>query len=810
MPTLAELRSAARGLVRAPTVSIAAILCLALGLGGTCAIASALDRVLIRSLPFRSPDRLVTVYRTSPKFRTLPFSVANYLDFAHDPRQLEGLAALAFKTGLLALPDRAMQVDIYRVTGNLLPLLGVHDVQGRVLTPADDAAGSPPVVVLSNALWRDALGADPAILGRTIRLDGVTRTVVGILPSGFRVPHGGEVLEADLWVPTQFTAEERSRRFFNHLKVLGRLAPGAPGATVASAEAELQATAAHLDALYPEMRGESIVATTMQQDGVRAVRTPLLLLFGAVLAVLLIASVNVASLLLARGLARRREMAVRTALGGARWVIMRPVLIESLLLASTGGVIGLGLASIGIRLIRTLAVRELPQLTGLSVDFRIVAFAMGLVIIIAGLAGAIPAWRTAAVDPGEALGGGRGSSGARGQHRVLSVLVVTELALSLTFLVGAGLVLRGFATLTHKEPGFDAHAILTLSASVAPDRYDGDSIILRRFLNPVLARIGQLPGVAGAGSIHCLPYACWGSNFNALYEGQPDVEASKRPEVEERAVSPGYVQALGMRLVRGRALRDDDDRRASSPRVALANEALVARDFPGQDPIGKRFRAGSDTGWATIVGVVSNVRNFGPTSDPVPEMYFPYAQDGLDDRIPIVVRVKGDDPTAIIPSVRAIIHDIDPQAAVSRVRPMTQVMAASVGTPRFYLTLLGTFALVALVLAIAGLYGVMSYVVVQRRRELGIRSALGGSRSAILRHVSQRGVGLIAVGVLFGLAGAAALTRVLGTMLYGVSPLDGQAWLVTTSALAVAGLIATLVPAFRAARVDPVIAMRVE
>ncbi len=807
MPTLAELRSAARGLLRAPTTSIAGIVCLALGLGGTIAISSALDRALIRSLPFRSPDRLVTVYRSSPKFRTLPFSVANYLDFARETRQLDGLAAIAYKTGFLALPDRATQVVISRVTGNLLPLLEPRGVQGRVLTPADDSAGSPATAVVSNEFWRDVLGADPAVLGRAIRIDGVARTVVGILPPGFQVPHGADVIRADVWIPAQFTAEERSRRFFNHLRVLGRLSPGA---TVASANAELGATFAHLLAQYPELHGEGVWATTMQQDGVQAVRTPLLLLFGAVLAVLLIASVNVASLLLGRGLARRREVAVRTALGGGRLAIMRPVLIESLLLATTGGIAGLALAWLGIRMIRTLAERELPQLAGLTVDLRIVIFAIGLVIIIAGVAGAIPAWRTAAVDPGEALGGGRGSSGGRDQHRLLSALVVAELALSLTFLVGAGLVLRGFAALTHKDPGFDAHSIVTLEINVAPDRYDGDSVVLRRFLDPVLARISQLPDIAGAGSIHCLPYACWGSNFSARYEGRPEVEASKRPQVEERAVSPGYFQAMGVRLVRGRLLRDDDDNRPSSPRVALANEAAVARDFGGEDPVGTRLRMGADSTLITIVGVVTNVRNFGPTSEPVPEMYFPYAQEGLDDRMPIVVRAKGDDPTKIIPAVRAIIREVDPQAAVSRVLPMTQVMAESVGTPRFFLTLLGTFALVALVLAVAGLYGVMSYVVAQRTRELGIRSALGGSQADILRLVSQRGLRLISVGLALGAAGAAALTRVLGSMLYGVSPVDGRAWLLTTSALAAAGLIATLVPAFRAARVDPVIAMHVE
>jgi predicted permease len=465
----------------------------------------------------------------------------------------------------------------------------------------------------------------------------------------------------------------------------------------------------------------------------------MLMLFGAVIGVLLIAATNVASLLLARGLGRRREMTVRTALSGA-----------------------------------------------------------------------LPAWRTASVHPQEALGGARGASGGRREQRALSTLVVVEVGLSLVLLVGAALVLRGFVGLTRRDPGFDPRPVLTMHVTIPSQKYERDTSAVRRFLVPTLAAIAHLPGVDAAAAIETMPYESWGNNFNVRYEGGPATEPEKLPLVDYRVVSPEFFHVTRQRLIAGRLLRDDDNL-PDVPSVSVVNEALVKRDFPRESAIGKRFHFLSDTTFSTIVGVVSDIRNAGPFETPVPEAYFTYAQTAPSDTcFPFMVHAKGDDPTALTPAVRAAIRGIDAEAAISDVRTMPQVMARSMGTPRFYLTLLSGFATVALILAIAGVYGVLSYAVAQRMRELGIRRALGSSAFGLLRLVTRRGGAMIGSGILLGVLGAAALTRVLGALLYGVSPIDALSWVGATLALASAGILASLVPALRASRADPLIAIRVE
>ncbi len=453
-----EIRNAVRGLLRTPTITGSAVLCLTLGLGATTEIASAIDRALVRPLPFRDPGRLVTVYRTAPQANDWPTAPAKYLYEARATRQLSDLAATAWGTGVLTVGDRSEHVVTPRVTGNFFPLLGVHGVRGWLITPADDSAGSDPVMVLSDEIWKRALNADPHIIGRALRLDGTSRTVIGILPPNFAVPHGGDVTRGDVWLPMRFTSAEAAREGTNYLRTLGRLAPGT---TIRSANAELNAIVARLIEQYPGMAGEGIRAVPMQADGVSTVRTPLLLLFGAVMGVLLIAATNVASLLLARGLGRRREMAVRTALGGSRWAIMRPVLTESLILTGVGTILGLGLAWLGVRTIGRLAADQLSQLDGLSVDLRIVAFAIALSLLVTLLCGALPAWRTATIDPQDAMRATRGATSSAGEQRALSGLVTAEVGLSMVLLVGAALTLRGFASLTLRDPGFDPTRILT-------------------------------------------------------------------------------------------------------------------------------------------------------------------------------------------------------------------------------------------------------------------------------------------------------------------------------------------------------------
>jgi predicted permease len=805
---LTDIRSAARGLLRTPTVAISGVLCLALGIGATAAISSAISRALFQSLPFRDAERLVAVHRTTPHsgpLGTWPLSVPNYLDLAHRARRIEGLAAISFGTALVSLPTEAVQASQIYVTGNFFRTLGAAAERGRLVEPDDDRVGEAPVAVLSDEFWRSKLGADPSVVGKTLGIDGAPSTIVGIAPPDFHVPHGFNVLRADIWMPIQFTAAQIAQRRSNYLLVLGRLTSRA---TPASAQTELRTVFSGIVAENPVLRGEDVRVAPLHAENVAAVRTPLLLLLGAVAMVLLIAATNVAALLLARGVQRRREVAVRSALGASRWATMQPAFIESLLLTGIGVVLGLVIAVGGVRTIGALAGTQIPQLAGLSVDRRVIGFALVLAIIVGATCGLAPAWRSAAVDPQDALRGGRGGGAGREQHRALRTLVVLEIALSLVLLIGAGLVLKGFAGLLGNDPGFETAHVLTLRVTTSPARYT-TQLAASDFLEPALAAIRALPGVESAGSINLVPYVNWGNNSNVRYEGQPKGDPTRSPIVENRRVSPGFFAVTGQKLLAGRLLQPSDDASPNAPPVVVVNQALVDRDLKGIDPIGKRFHV-SDTTFATIVGVVSNIRNLGPVAPPAPEMYSTYLQSGQSASFPLMVRVKSGDPATIAPSVRSVIRAIDPTAAVAGVLPMPDVISVSLGQPRFYLSLLGAFAAVALILAIAGLYGVLSYAVAQRTRELGIRAALGSSAPALLKLMTWEGMRLVGIGLVLGSLGGMLLTRYITFALYGVSPLDVTTWSASLVVMFVAGFLATLIPARRATRVSPLVAIQAE
>lgn len=810
---VAEVRNGARSLIRVPTVTISAVLCLALGIGATTAISSAINRALLQPAPFRDPGELVAVHRVTPNSGpqgTWPQSVPNYVDLARDARQIEGLAAISGGSALIQLGEDAFQASRITVTGNLFSMLGVSAAQGRLLGADDDRLDQPNVAVVSSEFWRNRLGADPAVVGQTLSIDGAPITVVGVTPHDFRLPHGGNVFRADLWMPARFTPNQLNQRRSNFLQLLGRLAPGA---TVASAETEMKVLFSGLVATYPQLSGENIRVAPLQAENVASIRTPLLLIFAAVGMVLLIATTNVAALLLARGVQRRREIAVRAALGASRWDTMRPALVESLLIAFTGSVLGLLLASGGVKTIGVLAAARMRQLDGLTMDWRIIAFGLVLAAIVAILCGAVPAWRSAAVDPQDALRDGRGGGAGRGHHRALRGLVVFEIALSLVLLIGAGLVLKGFAGLLRNEPGFETSRILTLRVSTSAARYANTGAV-QQFLEPALTGIRSLPGVEAAAAITLVPYVSWGSNSNVRYEGMAPNDPTRLPLVEQRVVSPEFFGVTEQRLVSGRLLRPGDDESATAPGVVVVNEALAARDFAGRDPIGQRFhldRFAGDTLMATIVGVVSDVRNAGPISSPQPEMYWTYRQRALGaTNFPMMIRVRDGDPMQVMSSVRNAIRGVDPTAAVGDISTMDDVIMSSLGRPKFYFSLLGTFAAVALVLSLAGLYGVLSYAVAQRTREIGIRAALGSSRGALVRLVTTEGLQLVAAGLVVGLTGGLAVTRLMAFMLYGVSPLDAITWVAASALMVVAAMLAAAIPAHRASRVDPLIAMRAE
>ena len=795
--TFAEVRGGVRGLVRAPSITLYALACLALGTGAMTAVYSAIDRALIQPLPFAHANELVTVYRSEHDMKDGPLSAPNYLDLARSVRQISRLAVLDQTTsGLVLLPTESARLNIVRASGNTFPTLGVSAFRGRLLD-STDAATDAPVALVSLELFRARFGGDTTLIGRSIELDGRQRTVVGILPTAFRVPHGDRELDGDIWIPLVFTPQELTDRGSTYLTAFGRLAPGA---TVEGAQRELIDRMADIARTYPQFRELSMRAVAMQADGVAHVRASLLLLFGAVCMVLLVATSNVVCLLLARGVHRQPEYALRTALGASRWAVIRPVLVESTALAVGGVVVGVALAWIGIRMVGVHLSDDLPQLANVFVGVRVIPFALILSAVVAGLAGALPAWRGTQVAPNDVLRNGRGAGTSRSTRRAFASLVIAEVALSLILIIGAGLVLKSFNRLLHRDPGFDPSRVLTLETAVSPVAY-ADSAIVQRFLDPAIAAIARVPGVEAVGSISALPFRSWGINTRIRYEGKPKDIPTHWPVVEMRFVTPGYFQVTRQRLVEGRLLRDADD-----PNNVVANEALVKRDFPGQDALGKRYYV-TDSIMGTIVGIVSDIRNAGPIANPRPELYMPAISASVYN---LMVRVKGGDPRSVTASVGTAIRSIDPRAAVTRVMPMGDVILDSVRRQRFFLVSIGLFAAIAVVLAAAGLHGVLSYAVAQRTRELGIRTALGSTPVRTIGLVANAGFRLIAIGIGCGLAGSALVTRVLQASLYGLDPLDLPTWFLATMSLAVLGLLATLIPSLRAAAVDPISAMRAE
>ena len=804
-----EIRAAARSLTRSPAVSICAILCLALGIGATTAISSALNRALLQPLPFREPDRLISVHRITPQSGPMggwSQSVPNYLDLRDRSRQVTGLAALTWGSSIINLPDDAIQARQSRVTGNLFQTLGSRAQLGRLLLPDDDRLDAPLVAVMDDELWRRQFGADSTIVGRTLSIDGQPTTIVGITPVDFRVPLGSSLFRSDVWMPIRFTDQQRAARRNNNLQTLGRLADGA---TVQSAEAELRTIFATLIAENPQLRGDNVRVAALHAENTRSIRKPLLLLFGAVVIVLLIASTNVAALLFARGVQKQREFAVRSALGASRWDTIRFPLIESVLLTVTSVIVGIALAALGVKTIGLLAASRITQLNGLTLDPKVLVFAVLLSSVVALACGAAPAWRSTRVDPQDALRAGRGGGADKSHHRALRSLVVLEISLSLVLLIGAGLVLKGFARLLANDPGFDPSRILTLQISTSPTRYPGGTAV-RDFVEPALAAMRLVPGVEDAAAISAVPYVTWGNNSGTRYEGAVVTDQSRLPITEQRGVTPKFFAVTKQRLISGRLLAETDDERPSSPAVVVVNEALVRRDFPGRDPIGRRFHL-SDTTFATIVGVVSDIRNAGPIAPPAPEMYWNFRQAGSGtSTVQVMVRVASGEPSRVTPGIRDAVRSVDANAAVANVATMESVIARSLGSPRFYFTLLGTFAAIAMVLALTGLYGVLSYAVAQRTREIGIRSALGSTRGGIVQLVTRDALKLVGGGILLGVFGGTMVTRLMESMLYGTSPLDLGTWLLAILLMTTAAMAAALVPARRASKVDPLVAIQSE
>ncbi|HEX7049876.1 MAG TPA: ABC transporter permease [Longimicrobiales bacterium] len=807
---LRDLRYAARQLLKRPGFTAIAVLALALGIGANTAVFSVVDAVLLEPLPFKEPERLMVLWEQEtavPDRPPEPTSAATFQDWRAQSRTFDELAAWVYSGFALTGAGEPEEIGTVRASANLFRLLGVEPALGRAFLPEEEQPGRHRIVILSHGLWQRRFGGDPGILGRSLTLDGEPYAVVGVMPAGFRFPDDDDV---GMWVPLSYLPYElrsRGQRMFN---VVGRLAADA---TLEQAQNEMSTIAGRLAVQYPEAhRGWDVLVQPAREVVIGETRPALLVLLGAVAFVLLIACANVASLLLARAADRQREIAVRSALGASRRRLVRALLVESGLVALLGGAAGLLLAVWGLDLILALAPEGLPRWNVIRIDGDVLAFTTFAAAATALLAGLAPALNASRAAPASALreGSDRTTEGAGGR-RLRHAMIVAEVALSIVLLVGAGLLIRSFHRLSNVDPGFDADHLLAAAIFLPDNRYPDDARQIH-FFESLLERVRSLPGVTSVGAVTTLPMNPVGIDHDMPFRvpGTPEALADPLPQADFRIASEGYFRTMGIPLLRGRGFTARD--RADAPCVIVVNETFVQRFLPpGSDPLRESVVIGDDPGdpACDIIGVVGNVRHRGLDAVPRPEFYVAFRQVYSYGTLTLAVRTTRD-PLALAQAVKEQVFALDPALPVAELATMDALVADSVADRRFHLSLLGAFAALAVILAASGIYGVISYTVAQRTREIGIRIALGARRGEVLRAVLGQGARLAALGAAFGLAGALLLTRSLAGMLYEVSPTDPLTFGGVAAVLAAIALLASWLPARRAARVDPMVALRSE
>jgi predicted permease len=805
-----EVRFALRALRANPGFALTAVLTLALGLGANTTIFSVVNGVLLQPLPYRDPGRLVQVFESRNGGRGT-VSPPDYVDWRDQNDVFDALATLnsGSSFALSSGAGPAEQVNGAQVTSNFFSVLGVAPALGRDLLPAEDAMGRSHVALMGYGLWRRRFGGDPTIIGRSIQLDGQSYEVVGVMPAGREYPRG-----AELWVPIAFTVKDlTTQRGAHYLDVIGRMREGI---TREQVQTEMSTIAARLAQAYPGTnRDAGATVVPLRESLVGNVRGALKVLLGAVGLVLLIACTNVANLGLARARRRERELSVRLALGAGRWHLMRGVLVESLLLSLAGGAVGVAVAIWGVPLLRTLQPGDIPRLDEVRVDATVLAFALGASLLSAVLFGLLPALQISTrAELRESLTSeGRAFTAHRRARRSRNGLVVAEMALAVVLLAGAGLLMRSFVALVRVDPGFQPDGVFSFSLSLPDARY-GTPERAEAFYADLLDRLRVLPGVNAAGAVFGLPLSGFRFGISASeLDGQRlGDEEQDRLSTQVRIVTPDYFRAMGIAVVRGRALSDVD--RYGAPPAIVVNEAAARLLWPGSDPIGHRLTIGTTFGLGRgrvggeVVGVVRNTRDFGLDLDARPMTFLAHRQVPVGF-MSVVLRAAGD-PAGLSRAVTATVSALDPEVPAFDIRTMDERMAQAVAQPRFYLLLLGGFSLVALVLAAVGIYGVMSYTVGERRREIGVRVALGSRPGEVQALVVRQGMHVAAVGVGLGLAGSLAGSRVLAKLLYGIGPTDLPAFAIAVAVLGLVAWLACYLPARRAARVDPVEALRYE
>ena len=802
-----DLRQGARALRRRPGLTAAIVLTVALAVSSTTVAFAVVDGVLLEPLPYRSPERLVAVWETNPRGNPRNVvSPANYLAWRDQLESFQSLAAIVEGSNTLQFPEGPERVGVVQASAEYFEVVGAEPLIGRLYDDADDAAGADPVAVLAESYWRRRFGADPSVLGRAIRVGERTLTVVGVLPERFDFDVEwvfSGVGSRDLWAPPMFPPEAREASG-RYLQVIGLLAPGA---TVASARAEADAFAAALAEAVPDrQRGWGIRVASLREDLVRDARSTILVVFGAVCFVLLIACANVANLLLTRASEREQEMAVRGAMGASRGRLVRQLVVEAALLSGAGGMLGALAASWGVGALIA-AAPDLPRIDSVRLDGSVMGFALAATVLATLLFGLAPSLRLGRAQGAAVLGGSRASSG-RSTQRLRSTLTVAQVALSLVLLVGAGVLVRSLVHRLETGVGFDVSGVLMADVQTGNGAYpDGEP--RARFFEQLVERVQALPGVERASAITWPPLAGGGSRTSFWPLDRPVPPAGEQPGADVRWVHRDYHETLGIPLLAGRVLGPEDGARA--PLVVVVNESGARQIWPGESAVGKRIAMPwGDTLVAEVVGVVGDVRHDGPDTAPYPMFYWDHRQFGPFNQMSLVVREAGADRVRLVTAIRGELAELDPGLPLYNVTSLEELLDDALRRPRFATASLGLFSLVALLLACIGIYGVLAQVAARRTQEIGIRIALGASRPSILRLVVGQGMTHIAWAIALGVGAALLLSRFLEGLVFGVSPADPMTLAATSLLLALVGLTAAWVPARRAARTDPVDAIRAE
>jgi putative ABC transport system permease protein len=809
---LQDLRYGARTLARNPGFTFVAVLTLALGVGANAAIFSVVNAVLLRPLPWSEPDRAVMIWSRWTAFDKTWVSDGEVNDYRRESRTLAEVGAWSDGQVNLTGDGTPERVASAGITANLFPVLGVAPLKGRVFTAAEDVPNGPKVAILSYGLWQRRYAGDANIVGRTIQIDGAAHEVVGVMPADFVLPTDFQnPAPSALWIPDGWDASSTNHGNHGYFAA-ARLKPGA---TVAQARDDLHRLAQAWTArgLYPPQMQFDTVVVSLREEVVGTVRRTIWLLFGAVGFLLLIACANVANLLLARAEARQREMAVRSALGAGGLRIVRQLMTESLVLAGLSAVAGIVLAVLGVRALTAWNPSSIPRVAGTSVDGRVLLFTAAVAVVTTILFSLAPAFRLLRPDVTDAMkeGSANATTGG-GRRRFRNALVVTEMALAVVLLIGAGLMLRTLWSLQRVDLGLNPSGVLTMRLALPRTEYAEASQVVN-FYSRLMAQLRSIPGVTAAGAARSLPLGSQIGDFGLRIDGYVPPPGTNA-KGDWQIATDGYLEAMGEQVVRGRGIAAADT--SESQLVGLVNDEMVRRYWAGRDPIGGRFRIGNSPTrpWITVVGVVKSVRHNGITEVVKEKFYIPHTQwhkslgnANLIRSMTLVIKTSGD-PAALTGSVQAAIHGLDPNLPVADVRTMDDVVGAALATPRFTSVLLSIFAALALTLSAIGIYGVLSYLVSRRTREIGIRVAIGARRPDVVRMVLGSGLSLAAIGIAGGIVLALGITRVLRGMLHGVAPMDPATFAAVAALLTIVAAAASAIPAWRASRVDPVLALK--